>query len=75
MKRIYKEFSYGKELWGYDYNGTLIEIENEFNGTRGLSGSVKKWYRCNELKINGYASCFDTLKECKEYIDKYLLVK
>lgn len=67
MKRIYKEFSYGKELSGYEYEGEMIEIEHEFIGT---NGNTKKWYRCNKLKKLGYPSCFDTLKECMMYIQK-----
>lgn len=65
MKRIYKEYSYGKELVGYDYKGIIIEIEEEFLG--GLYGNTKKWYHIN---LNGKPLCFGLLKECKEYIDK-----
>lgn len=65
LKRIYEEFSYGKELVGYEYKGIYIEIENEFKG--GLYGTIKKWYH---ITINGEHTCFDKLKECKERIDK-----
>lgn len=70
MKRIYDTRSYGKELIGYEYNGYYIYIEETL--TRGSYGNSKKWYHCDNLKEINKASCFDTLKECKEYIDKYL---
>lgn len=67
MKKIYKEFSYGKKLIGYDYKGYYIEIEETF--TRGIYGNTKKWYH---ITIDNIHTCFDLLKECKEYIDKYI---
>lgn len=42
MKRIYKQFSYGKELVAYTYKDYVIEIEEQF--TRGMYGNTKKWY-------------------------------
>lgn len=66
MKRIYKQFSYGKELVGYDYKGYYIEIENE-QRPYSMFG-IKKWY-CITLK-NGKKCCSDLLKEVKEMIDK-----
>ena len=35
MKRIYRDYSYGKELVGYDYKGYYIEIEYELRGMYG----------------------------------------
>ena len=67
MKRIYKDFSYGKELIGYDYKGYFIEIEDEFNGSKSLLGTTKKWYYIT-LK-SGERCCFDKLYEAKERID------
>lgn len=73
MKKIYHIESNGnKYLSSYEYNGHSIEIEYEFNGSKGLYGTTKKWYHCEELKTLNKASCFDTLKECKEFIDLYL---
>lgn len=70
--KVYKEFSYGKELVGYQCTKAYIEIECEFKGIGSLLGNTKKWYHINELKEKGLASCFDTLKEAKENIEKYL---
>lgn len=66
MKRIYKEFSYGKELIGYEYKGQIIEIENEFKGVGSLYGTTKRWYH---ITLNNEHTCFGLLKEAKEYID------
>lgn len=60
MKRVYKEFSYGKELAGYNYKGEYIEIEDDFN-------TKIKWYH---ITLDGQHLCFDKLKECKQYIDE-----
>lgn len=64
MKRIYQEFSYGKELVGYDYKGYYIEIENEL---RGMYGASKKWYHI--VKKDGQKCCSDRLGEIKEIIE------
>ena len=69
MVRLYDK----ENLIGYRYNNVLIEIEYEFNGNKGIYGVTKKWYHCDALKEIGKASCFDKLKECKEFIDNYLL--
>lgn len=67
MKRIYKEFSYGKELVGYDYKGYYIEITDEL-GTRNIMyGSTHKWYEV--ILKNGRKYVSDRLKEIKEKID------
>ena len=71
-KRIYQEFSYGKELIGYQCEKAFIKIEYEFNGAGSLLGTTKKWYHVEDLKKIGEASCFDTLKEAKECIEKCL---
>ena len=65
MKRIYKQFSYGKELIGYVYKGYYIEIEEELIG---MYGNTRKWYTAT-LK-NGEKTCSGILKEIKEKIDK-----
>lgn len=65
MKRIYKNYSYGKELVGYEYKGYNIEIEYEL---RGMYGATKKWYYIT--KKNGEKCCSDKLSEVKEIIDK-----
>lgn len=69
MKKIYKEYSYGKQLEGYDYNGVVISI-NYYDVTR--RGNWHKDYVVPELKEKGLASRFETLKEAKAYIDEKL---
>ena len=68
MKRIYEEYSYGKELIGYDYKGYFIEIENEFNVNRNYLGTTKKWYHI--ILKSGEKCCYDILREAKERIDE-----
>lgn len=67
MKRIYKNYSYGKELVGYDYKGYYIDIEEE---VYGIWGQRKKWYKV-KLK-NGEKCMSDTLKYLKIKIDNEL---
>jgi hypothetical protein len=45
--RVYKVFSYGKELIGYQCPKAFIEIEYEFKGAGSLLGTTKKWYHVN----------------------------
>lgn len=68
MKRVYEVRSYGKELVGYDYKGYYIEIENEFDGSKSLLGTTKKWYHI--ILKNGERCCYDRLYEAKERIEK-----
>lgn len=72
MKRIYRELaSGGKELLGYDYEGTFIELD--WIECNSLYNPWRRYgYLVEELRpILGYC-WFETLKEAKEYIDKYL---
>jgi hypothetical protein len=69
MKKIYEEFSYGKELKGYNYKNYIIEIEYQFTG--GF-GNTKKWYHVNFK--SGQHICFDKLSEAKQAIDNDILV-
>ena len=66
MKRIYKEFSYGKVLVGYEYKNHTIEIEEEF--TRGIYGSTRKWY--HTVLKNGKKICSNKLYEIKDEIER-----
>ena len=72
MKRVYEERSYGKELVGYDYEGIFIERRIDFDGSKGLYGVERVDYICEELRPVLNFCSFDTLKECKMYIDEYL---
>lgn len=68
MKRIYdySKVYDAKYLRGYEYNGYIIEIEEEQR--RYSMFSTKKWYVIT-LK-NGEKWCSDILREVKEKIDK-----
>ena len=67
MKRIYKEFSYGKELVGYEYKGYFIEIEEE---NIGMYGNFKRFYTAT-LKSGNQTGSY-TLKDVKQKIDEEL---
>ena len=60
----------GKVLVGYKYNGYEIEIEEDFDGTRGLYGTSHKWYHTT-LK-DGTKTCSDRLYEIKQKIENDL---
>ena len=68
-ERIYEERSYGKELVGYKCQKAFIEINTYDVTTRG---NFHKDYIVEELNKIGKASRFDTLKEAKQNIEKYL---
>lgn len=72
MKRLYRENSNGtKELIGYDYDGIIIDID--YTDSRSYYNPWRKdGYLVQQLKpILGWCF-FETLKEAKEYINKYL---
>lgn len=68
-KKIYEKRSYGRELIGYKCEKAFIEI-NTYDVT--ARGNFHKDYIVKELNKIGKASRFDTLKEAKESIEKYL---
>ena len=74
MKKIYEEDENEKKLIGYDYNGIKIEIDYTESNSY-----YHPWKRCGylvpQLKEVGKASWHETLKEAKEWIDKYILNK
>lgn len=65
MKKIYEN----GDLVGWNYKGILIKI-NYYDIT--YYGNWHKDYIVDKLANIGKASRFETLKECKEYIDKYI---
>ena len=68
-ERVYKDLGYGKELVAYKSNDVLIEI---YNYDITANGNFHKDYIVPKLKELGYASRFETLKEAKEYIERYI---
>ena len=73
MKRLYDTHQNGtKELKGYDYNGIIIDVDYAFSTRSYLGQWIRSGYRVEKLKEIGKPSWFQTLKEAKEYIDKYL---
>lgn len=72
MKRLYRENSNGtKELTGYDYDGVIIELD--YKDSRSFYNPYRRYgYLVPQLReILGYW-WFETLREAKENIDKYL---
>lgn len=66
-KRIYEKD--GVTLKGYECDKVFIKVEY-YDVTS--YGNWHKDYVVDELKEKGYASRFETLKEAKEYIERYL---
>lgn len=75
MKKIYKEEDNGtKTLVAYDYNGVVIELD--YTESNSYYHPWKRdGYIVPKLKEVGKASWHETLKEAKEWIDKYLINK
>lgn len=69
FKKIYEEFSYGKELKGYECEKAYIEIYC-YDITK--NGNFHKDYIVDKLKEKGYPSRFSTLKEAKSFIERCL---
>ena len=68
MKRIYKEYSYGKKLVGYEYEGYYIDVEDQLGSRNLMYGATHRWYY---VKLKSGKECVsDTLKEIKEKIDR-----
>lgn len=65
-KRIYEEFSYGKELVAYECEEGRIDI-HYYETT--ASGNLKKDYVIKAFEGTGKASRFEALKEAKQALE------
>lgn len=71
LQKVYREYSYGKELVGYKYRGYDIEVTDYAGKRNNLYGATHRWYETKLQNGEGYAS--DILREVKEKLDNDVL--